>query len=78
MVSVFGYTIKRMIKSKSFVLLLVSYGLNVGVFQSLGALLNQIVKPTLMFGTTTDSAQVDKTISLMSAISLVSSFPDME
>ena len=71
-VAEFVDSVKRMTRSTPFILLLVSYGLNAGVYYAITTLLNQIVKPTLIFGQTSDHTDVDRNIGLMGAISLVS------
>ena len=40
----------RLLKSGPFVLLVLSYGLNVGVYYALSTLLSQIIKPTFLDG----------------------------
>ena len=42
------YSIGRLFKSVPFLLLTVSYGLNVGVYYALSTLLNQVIKPTFL------------------------------
>jgi len=42
----YGQSLLRLMKDKAFVLLTLSYGLNVGVYYAISTLLNQIIKPT--------------------------------
>jgi len=44
----YGSSIMRLMKSIPFLLLVVSYGLNVGCYYALSTLLNQIIKPTFL------------------------------
>ena len=44
----YGMSIFRLMKSIPFVLLVVSYGLNVGCFYAISALINQLIKPTFL------------------------------
>ena len=65
-------SIARLLKSIPFVLLMISYGLNVGVFYSVSTLLNQIIKPTFFNTTQTYSedflASLDVKIGTMGTI----------
>ena len=44
---VYGNSLKALFKDRSFLLLIVSYGLNGGCFYTISTLINQIVKPSL-------------------------------
>ena len=46
----YAHSIVRLLKSGPFVLLVLSYGLNVGVYYALSTLLSQIIKPTFLDG----------------------------
>ena len=47
----YAYSISRLLRQGSFVLLVLSYGLNVGVYYALSTLLNQVIKPTFLDNT---------------------------
>ena len=65
----FCHSIKRIFKSKKFILLLISFGLHDGVYSAFCTLLSQIVKPTFMG--TNDTDNIDRYIGLMGAVSMV-------
>jgi len=52
-------------------LLMLSCGLNTGVNFALATLLNQLIKPTLLFGDKIESSKIDKYIGYMGALSMV-------
>ena len=53
---------------------MIAYGLNSGVYYALSTLLNQIIKPTLVFGGEIDDSKIDQYIGYMGAVSLVRIF----
>ena len=53
-------------------MLMVAYGLNIGVYYAISTLLNQIIKPTLVFGGEIEcDAKIDQYIGYMAAVSLI-------
>ena len=69
----FWITLKKVFNSKPFVLLLMSYGLNMGVYYSICTLLGQLIKPVYLM-----NSDMDRNIGLMglvmSVVGLVGTF----
>ena len=61
---VYQTSLKKLVKDRSFVLLVVSYGLNGGCFYTISTLINQIVKPSL-YGLNLTSSEIDAKIGQM-------------
>jgi len=53
---------------------MLSCGLNTGVYFSVATLLNQLIKPTLLFGDKIDVSKIDQYIGYMGAVSMVGIF----
>lgn len=63
-------SIKTVFKSKSFILLLVSYGFNTGVYYAMSTLLSQLVKPTFLMNGDSNH-KMDRNIGLMGVVSRI-------